>query len=228
MTISAPVLVGTVASPSTTTPLSMTTTAAIPATAAIIVVTGSAVDTASSVSDGTNTYTALSNYAGTSAKLRVFYCANSAGLSSGSTVTVTWSNALTNHYQAVFYISNANTVAPIDALANSSVTSATPSLATGALGLADEVVIGFFWAQSSGSEVWTEATGFTNMFEETVAGEAKFRAAYQVVSSTASVTYAPTVSISTALSMTVFSVKGVTVSATRAFTSAYRQEYLTI
>lgn len=139
-----------------------------------------------------NTYVAGTqfNANNNNVRLRMYYAVNASPLSSG-TITGTFGTAdavlKTIHAAYVTGIANSS---PADAQAAALATSTSPSVATGLLSEADEIVFGVVGVESGSSIVFTEASGFTNLSRTAVSDLVNL--AYKTVSATTSVTYAPT------------------------------------
>lgn len=163
-----------------------------------IVVTGGCVGRSiSSISDSTNTYSSRVSRSSDYLGLSVFYTATplAAQLNSGSTISITYSGACaTEGYASIFYITGLSASSGDVAVSGTAV-SAAPSLTSGALSQANEIVIGAI-AQynSSGFNTYTEATGYTMISKSASFGSdgVVLNAAYKTVSATTAVTYNPT------------------------------------
>jgi hypothetical protein len=145
-------------------------------------------------SSGTNTYTIVQTPAVSGIyNVGFAYCVNCpAGLTTSSTITISG-----NCEAAVFSISGANggedqSVTNNYAAQGSADT--TLNMTTGTLGSASEIAFAIWQSlESSNPTSWTESTGFTNLLAGTgtsVTGNG-LGLAYDIVSSTTAITYAP-------------------------------------
>ncbi len=156
--------------------------------------------TLSSVADSaSNSYsagTALASPAGR--HLRAFYVQNAAALAISQTVTTTFSANGAGKYSAAISIQGVAASGALDVQgAGVSGTGTTPSIATGTLAVAAEIVIGFVLVGGGNSDSFTEASGWTSLPSIGAGGGGSIlRMAYRVVASTASVTYNPTLGTS--------------------------------
>lgn len=216
MPIGTPVSLGTAVPSGFTTTTSVSISAGIQANDLVVVLLGpfdSTTGSVSSVSDGTNTYTQAvgAKSAGNGFGFEIWFSANCSAVSSSTNVTATYSTSV-NMKMAVVRVPGALTVSPKDATASNTTASATPSVSTGALAQASEIVFGAVGCNSQ-SGAYTEATGFTNVINSNT-GNLFFGAGYKVVSSSSSVTYNPTLTaLPSDLGIGVVSFKGTASSA---------------
>ena len=134
---------------------------------------------------------------GNSDTIRAFHFANAAHLPTGSTATET-SGIVVSQYAALVAITGAVTSSPLDKQgAGTTGTGTAPSIATGTLSQAAEIVIGYVFIANGDVDAFTEASGWTTGGSISLSGGLSIvRWAYKVVSSTASVTYNPTLGTS--------------------------------
>lgn len=184
----------------------MTTSADAPAGSLIVVVCGpnqnSAPKTVSSVQDSkSNSYSAAtnSNFASNPNiyNIGIFASINTANdLPSGSTITVNLSDS-ENYWAVAFYVSGCN--GGVDAVPTPveyTTATHTTSISSGTLNVANELIV---TGQTGGPAQpgWTEGAGFTALGASTQ-NPNDTDAAYQIVSSTSSVTYSTSWSSSNA------------------------------
>lgn len=201
MAIGTPVSIGGAASTNANvSSIAITTTANIQAGDLIVVVVsyGSATGprTVSSVSDGTNSYSnavALTNTANQFAQSEIWYKANASAVSSGATLTITLSAATSGSagYNAqAFRISGASAGSPLDKALSSTTNSTTPSIASGTLASATEILIGMSFSYYT-ANTYSESSGFTNAYN-TSQLDISMGIGYKIVAATTGVTYQPT------------------------------------
>lgn len=149
-----------------------------------------------SISDGTNSYSLAKaiNNGGTDDN-ELWYVANATAVGSGATITVTISSVgdASNGITIEAYRVSGIALVPLDQTASQSATTATPSVATGTLAQAKEIVFGASW-RGNGTPTYAEATGFSNLVNALSVGNGngKTSLAYQTVAATSAITYAPT------------------------------------
>jgi hypothetical protein len=143
----------------------------------------------SSISDGTNSYALAGTAAASngSGRVEIWYKGNCTAVSSGASVTVTFSGSTQYVSAGIARVPNAK-VAPLDKSANGT---ALP-VATGVLSFADEVVFGAVGGFNF-TGVSPESTGFTTIYTINNAGQVSGNFAYDAVGATTSVSYNPTV-----------------------------------
>jgi len=138
----------------------------------------------------------------------LWYVPNATTLPSGDTVTITF-----NANQVLMGLAVADTgllTSPLDKVGGCSLGySSTPSLSTGTLSQANELVIGEVMVEGGQGQTFTEAPGFTTGGNVALTSSAIIHWAYEIVSSTASVTYAPTLDTTRAYVANVYSFKGI-------------------
>lgn len=176
-----------------------TVTTSCPTGSLIVVLAGftTIADSISSVSDGTtNTYTSVDDLNGTGISLEWAYSFNTANaVNTGSTITVTFNGTLTSEIGAVC-IQGAATTAPLDVSnqsAQGTLSTAATAVNSGTLAQASEILLGgVAWpttpgtrsCQGSGSGTWNSTTaGPTSTPTISICS--------QIVSSTSSVSFAP-------------------------------------
>lgn len=223
MAIGTPVSLGTASAASGSTTLALTTTNTALAGSIVVVftaATGSASPT--SVADAAgNTYVGGTAVANGTGKSRQFYTFVTSTLSSGQAITVTYSGTGGSKLASAATISG---LAARDASgAGAFGTSTAPSIATGSLSWPAEIVLGYTQVSGGAGDSFTESPGFTSL--ASVLSTDALRAAYQIVSQAASVTYAPTLGTSRTwgANLLTFSAQD---TAGRAF--AARQSFLTL
>lgn len=172
----------------------ITTTANINAGDAVVVFfaisDNGSVKTVSGISDGsTNSYAQIVGTSNTADAAGEFWgVANSGFIASGATITITHtstSSVSANIVVGAVAIAGLLRSSPVDKT-NSAAGTNNPSVATGTLSQANEIVIG----QSERPTTYSGASGFTNLFNVTN-GNAVLAADYQIVAATTTVTYAP-------------------------------------
>jgi hypothetical protein len=163
--------------------------------------------TCTGVSDGTNTYTkalSLCTGAGSCPDVSLWYVQNASALSSGATITAGISGGAPTQIIAAAQVSGVATTSSFDttgAGASNPTASvigtptASPSVTTGTLSQANEIIFGVTGSETI--ETYTEDANFTNLFAASFVGHANsLSLGYRIVSSTAPVTFAPTLSAS--------------------------------
>lgn len=197
--IGTPVQLGATTAAAAATTLVLTTTANSPTGNLIVVVASSpqtsannVVSVADSAGDTYVATTEINNASGADARL--FYSANSASLPSGGTITVTFASATASHLTAAISVSGMASASPLDAQGAGTISAGgtTPSVSSGTLSKAPELVVGFVHISTGSGNTFTEASGFTaNTPADRGAGGSILRWAYQIAPTTTSVTYAP-------------------------------------
>ena len=211
MAIGTPVELGVHAQGTASTSNVLTTSAAAPAGDAIIVIIQlpiTATTTPTVADTASNSYTVTTPQAfGVTGKLCVARCANPAALSSGSTITVSWSGSGKSTIGACS-VSGLDPTAPLDVTGTTVTgTGASATVSTGGLSQADEIVFGMV-ATSGTAGAFTQATGFTAFSSIGVGtGNIETRWGYKIVSSTSSVTYNPSWATSRIYGANVYSFK---------------------
>lgn len=172
----------------------ITTTANINAGDAVVVFfavsDNGAVKVISSISDGSaNAYGQIVGTSNTANAAGEFWGAGNSGfIASGATITITHSSTSSvsaNIAVGAVAIAGLLLASSVDKTNSASGTS-NPPVSTGVLSQANEIVLG----QSVRPAAYSGAAGFTTMFNITN-GNVVLAAAYQIVASTASVTYTP-------------------------------------
>ena len=206
-------LIGSIGTPTTlgssntitgTTQNIITTTGTVPVGNLVVVAAVSAASVfegVSSISDGTNTYTAAVSQAfgtGSLDDLALYYNYYTSSLASSSSITVTWAGTVTSAVAVAVQVSGLLPSSEFDSAAGGSTsgTSTTPSLATGTLAQASEIVFGALGWNSATTANYTENSPFTNLYNNVVNTPARVSLGYDIVKVTAPVTYAPTLSAS--------------------------------
>jgi hypothetical protein len=194
--IGTPTLVGSGTNATSTSTLTFTTSATIVAENLVVIAIGygSLAATISAISDGTNSYTkAYSQGESGVGNSQLWYCANAQAVSSGATVTVTGNTSVAagKFVGVVAQVSGVAASSALDSAGNTNAgSSSTPSVATGTLAQASEIIFGVFGFSSSLTYA-TEAPGFTNLYNNVLGTTPPLALDYQIVSSNTAVTYAP-------------------------------------
>lgn len=131
-------------------------------------------------------------------RVRLFYSVNSTALPSGDHITLTGNGgAIGTCYIAASAFSGITTTTPFDNTTNNQGSSTSPSLSSGTLSDPFELVVAATFINAGGPDAFTQAAGFTT---DSSVGDTSntnaFRTAYKIVSTNASVTYAPTLGTS--------------------------------
>ncbi len=151
---------------------------------------GASLPSLSSVSVGSNTLARAVNVTSGATVVELWYVANAAAVAAGQTMTVTFSALVGGGPAAeacAGTVSGIATSLPLDKTASQATITTSPSVSSGTLSQASEIAIGFAVQNST----YTESAGFANLNNVTQSGDVA-ELSYQVVASTASVTYAPT------------------------------------
>lgn len=197
MAIGTPVEIATIANgaPAGTT-FNATTTVDAPSGSLIVVVVDCGNNVSFAITDGnSNTYTAGTKINNTG-HIQPFWAINNADLPIGSTITLTTGGGPGAVALAAFSTTGIASPTPIDTqAAGATGTGTTPSIATGTLAQASELVLGFIDISSGHGDTFTESSGFTG-FTDISASTRDLRVAYQIVAATTTVTYAPTLGTS--------------------------------
>lgn len=150
----------------------------------------------SSVTDGTNTYTLAGTAKGTSAQASVelWYCANCAAVASGS-ITATFGATIQSGRSKMIAAARVTGVAIASALdksANSTASGTTPTVSTGTLAQANEIIfsVDFTLSTTSGYTVSTSGAFTSLYYFQTATDSLGF--VYKTVSATTSITNNPT------------------------------------
>lgn len=157
------------------------------------IVTGQDVSV-SSVSDGTNSYTQATHITWDSSTFVAdfWYKAGASAVSSSASLTATLSGTTSGGWGyacAAAQASGVATSSPLDTNVNNTTSTSTPSVSTGTLAQANEIIFDWF-TQGLTSTSYTESSNFTNLFN---LAPSRFNLAvgYKIVSSTSSVTASP-------------------------------------
>jgi hypothetical protein len=147
---------------------------------------------------------------GTTFSGAVVYCPNCTALGSGSTLTGNWTGTSNIVGASATYATSAATTSPVDAIpatiqSGTSVTSAT-SISSGTLAQADELLIA--WLGVGGGNTGITPGGSWTTIGRVAQGNTSLNPAYQVVSATAAVAWAPTWSGSAGYKSQLVSFKG--------------------
>lgn len=216
MAIGTPVQLGGNALPAPNTTVVITTAAAAPAGSLIVVFTengNTAIQTGTVTDTAGNTYIAgtayLADPGGAATSIQPFYCQGCADLPSGSSITVSWAGGNASIYAQAVAVPGIAASSALDVQgASTNAVGTTPSIATGGLAQSSEIVFGFIGVIGGVSDSFTEAAGFTSNTPVTLASHGALRSGYQIVNSTGSVTYAPTLGTSRGYIANVLSFKG--------------------
>lgn len=217
----APLVIGTPTAFTTSTGSTLGATASFGLTAGIVAGNLSVVfvyglasaTTVSAVTDSINSYTKMFRYVDTTGlgDIELWYCANCAAVTNGATGTVSVSAGGGSAY-AIAGVQCSGIVASLPAdVGPASVVSAfttTPSTSTGTLAQASELIFGIVTVRGGASVLtFTPGGSFTSIVNLQSPGNSNSLAvAYQVVNSTSSVSFAPTLGISGSPSSTTISV----------------------
>lgn len=174
-------------------PLTLNATAAIQA--GDLVVVGVAIENSATpgqstaCTDGTNTYTFIEgeNNPGGSFRTELWYCANCKAVASPA-IKVTFDGSYSSTSVCAVRIPGAKTSSPLDKKGVGGAQSGNPSIATGTLSQAFEVIVGMTYANVSTGI--TPQSGFTQVLTyvlDTVDADLEI----SIVNSTSSVTFAP-------------------------------------
>jgi len=188
MAIGTPVQLGTFGMSGSSTTIALTTTTNAPAGSLIVVVvsnTGGIAPT-SATDSASNSYSVGSTAASGTASVTLLWCLNANALNSGQTITVTFASSAANRQITAFAVSGVAS-ADLTGNAGATATGTSVSLATGALSSANAIVFGALDINGSIAS-GPSATGFTFGTSVTTTGQV-LALAYQIVSSTASVTF---------------------------------------
>lgn len=192
--IGTPTALGTASSTTCGTNFSITTGADAPAgsTVVLVIVNTTATADAFTITDGAgNSYAAVVSANGTGRTLAIFTANGIGHLANGGTITIHDSQNSTCAVSA-YDVTGLAGASPVDQTATSTTASTTPSLSVTDAN-ANDILFG---ADSRGSALSysTPATGFTTLTSATATSLTAVWA-YQIVSTTGSKTYAPTLSL---------------------------------
>lgn len=197
MALGTPTSIGTRRVGAGTTTVVLTTTASVPAGAMIFVLAatpnGDTVAISSCADSVGNTYTAGTSYTpggSTDGRIRPFWVPNATALGSGGTITVTCSGTGEVKYLSACYVTGADTTTPLsDEGPGQGLGLSSTSISTGTLSNANCVVFGIIAGDNMNNGAFSSGTGFTTGVDN--AGGTRSVISYQIVTSTASVTYNP-------------------------------------
>lgn len=199
--IGVPVSLGTNTSTGVQSSNQITTTANILSGDLVVVAVqingSSAPPTVASVSDGTNSYTKAVSIASAGIDEEIWYVSGAVAVGSGAILKATWSgsNAGAGAAHAILAARAAGVIptSAIDKVASQQTTTATPSVTTAVLAQTPEIA---FAVAFSGDSTYTQASGFSSISNTSLSGNLN-QFAYQLLSSTAAVTFAPSWASST-------------------------------
>lgn len=165
--------------------------------------------TVTAVSDGTNNYTKAQSATSSGYSSEIWYKAGASAVSSGATLSVTFSGATSGVMVSAIRVSGILLSSPLDAAPAGATGSGTSlSISSGVLAQPKEILVGATTLNSN--PTFTQSAGFTSvgstLFNAGIATSASF--AYQIVQSTSSVSYAPSWSSSQPYAGTLVSFKG--------------------
>jgi hypothetical protein len=172
------------------------TSAAIPAGALAVIVVGCNTTnsvTVSSVSDGTNSYTKATSVSqnGGVGETSIWYKLNASAVSSGATITVNFSGASGSPAQAGLIGAYVTGPSALDKTNQGTAASTTTSISTGTLSQSLEIIFGGNFENNAASPTYTTPSGFTNVATNVTGNNGAIALDYKKVTSTGSVTYAP-------------------------------------
>lgn len=171
----------------------MTTSAPILANNLVIVCTwGESSGAPTAVSDGTNTYTEATSFlVGSTEPSSMWYKANAAAVTSGATITVTYSASITDNVMTAYQVANIQTVSPLDkTAANGNGSSGTSTATTSTLSQKNEIAAGCSGGAAASALAYNGASGFSQINNKIIslfgtAGD------YEIVTATTAVSYSP-------------------------------------
>lgn len=181
--------------------MTVTTLANIAAGSLIVVATGnfdSSLRSISSVSDSAgNSYVNATTSANGNNKSEIWYKANCAALSSGGTITITFSSSFSaggGGTACAASVTGVTTVGPLDQVAQNNSASATSiTTTTGTLSRANEICFAASYDNDSAGVTYTEASGFSSINSDIASG-ARLALSYETVAATTAISYTPTFS----------------------------------
>jgi hypothetical protein len=198
MAIGTPASIGTAISGTTTVSTKTFTTNANIVAGDLVVVaigyynSGTSPVAISSVTDGTNSYTqALSvTPSGSSpATIALYYKENATAVGSGASLVVTWGSNTFAQGIVAARVTGIASASSLDVTQSATTGTNSPTVASGTLNSASEIIFGFLGGYNTST--YTEDGTFTNIGQVAPNGD-NASLAYQIVSATGSVTYAPT------------------------------------
>lgn len=205
LAISNPVALGTKSNDGSTTDVITTSTNDCPVGSLAIVLAGysTIADTLSSVSDnssgGPNTWTVIDNTTRTGLGLGIAYSNVAHDIAIADTITLTFAGSTASGASAICVVSGIVSSSPLDTHNHTSTGTTSPasSVSTGILAQASELVLGNVTTSNSTTNDFTVGGSFTEIgtFDGAIGADVSF--GYQIVSSTASVDWAPSWSVTT-------------------------------
>lgn len=194
MAIGTPVQLGATTAGAGSTTLVLTTSADAPVGSLIVVLAAMSNNGSltSVVDSAGNSYVAGALINNTVGKMKPFWAFSTVDLAAGGTVTATYAG--TTGVKLIAAVAVAGIAARDAQAAGASGSGTTPSIASGVLGWPNEIVFGICDISGAASDTFTEASGFTANIA--ALNTDALRWAYQIVSASASVTYAPTLGTS--------------------------------
>lgn len=153
--------------------------------------------TITGVSDGTNTYTEAKSTGlyGTYTETSLWYCANAQAVSSGATITATFSGTAgsgTNIGAMAAAQVSGIISSPLDRTAAASTTSAaTVTATTSTLAKSNEIAFGYSAGLNSSVPTYSGASNFTNLSQTTDGSNTRTALDYDSVAATTAVSFAP-------------------------------------
>lgn len=144
-----------------------------------------------------NTYLPLTQTSPTGEVTAMFYAKNITALPPGGTITLTTAGGATRDriFGAACIAGVSSNPLDKDLGTAVNIANATPSIATGVLAQANELIIGLDTSVAGGSDSYTEASGFTFLLSGVVAGGLALHMSYQIVAATTTVSFAPTLGV---------------------------------
>jgi hypothetical protein len=195
-------------------PVTATTSVASPG-GALIFMAGATVSsnkTITTFSDSaSNVYTLGNDLVQGNIDSRAAYVSGAATVANGGSVSMDETGGGSfNGYVAAATVSGVASASALD-VSGAGVSSASgtaPSISTGVLAQPIEIVFAWCAVQGGASDTYTQASGFTTLADVTTATADALHVAYAIVSSTASVTFAPTLGTARAYACNVMTFKG--------------------
>lgn len=171
---------------------------------------GSLADVVSSATDTAgNTYavTTKAQAGGGDINTMMIYKVNAAALSAGNTITATFSAAQSFRTMSCTSTSGVATASANDFFGTSAGTGTAPSIATGTLAQAAEIIFAGCGVFTGGSDAYTQSAGFTAI-DDQVAAASGAHSARDIVASTTGPTFGPTLGTSREFACLAQSFKG--------------------
>lgn len=178
----------------------ISTSAGLSASATLFVVTpipAGSVLWLSYVSTGGDAFSGVSDTAGNSwtPVPGGAYSVVTSPLLSGASVSVTWTTNSGRKFVSGWVLTGVDTASPVGWVGvEATAASTTPSITTGTLSVGSKVMVGTY-VNTGGSDVWTEAPGWTSGTPR-VQDTRVLRQAYTIAATSAALTYAPTNDVS--------------------------------